>query len=164
MAKPGKPAAAARKADLTLVVTRTFDAPREAVFKAWTDPAQIARWIGPRSVKAEVKQMDARPGGAYRIAMHGQSGAINIVAGVYREVVPPERLVFTWAWEDDGAAHKKGHETVITITFKAVGRKTEMTLRHERFDNKASRDSHGQGWAGSFDKLADLLAGRPNGR
>lgn len=160
MAKPAKPAAAS-DADLKLVITRTFDAPRAAVFKAWVDPAELARWLGPRSIKAEVKKMDARPGGAYRIVMHGEKGAINVVHGQYREMAPPERLVFTWAWEEDGAAHMSGHETLVTLAFKAAGRKTEMTLCQERFDSKASRDSHNDGWAGSFDKLADLLAGRP---
>lgn len=150
--------------DLTLVVTRSFEAPPDAVFKAWIDPAQIARWIGPRSIKAEVKEMDARPGGTYRIVMHSESGTNNIVSGTYREIAPPTRLVFTWAWEDDAATHAKGHKTIVTITFRAVGQQTEMTLHQERFDTKKSRDSHEHGWTGSFDKLAEVLAGKPGRR
>ena len=171
MANPAQ-AAAANKAGFTLTITRVFDAPREAVFQAWIDPAQIARWIGPRSIRAEVKQMDARPGGTYRIFMHGrETGQVNIVRGTYREVVPPERLVFTWGWEDTGADRAAGGpppltgpETVVTLTFRAMGKQTEMTLRHEGFATEQSRDSHNVGWTGSFDKLAEALAGRPTGR
>ncbi len=160
MKKRAEPIGAERSdADRTLVLSRVFDAPREAVFRAWIDPAQIARWIGPRSVKAEIVAMDARAGGVYRIAMHHEKGGVSTVEGVYREVAVPERLVFTWGWQDDSG--KPGHETVVAITFKAIGEKTEMTLRHERFENKTRRDSHKQGWTGSFDKLAEILAGKP---
>jgi uncharacterized protein YndB with AHSA1/START domain len=159
---PGKPAAETSDAGRTLVMTRRFAAPREAVFAAWTDPTVIARWIGPRSIKAEVKSMTAKPGGAYRIAMHGTDGSIRNVGGVYREVAPPERLVFTWAWED--GAGKQGYETLVTLTFRASGAATEMTLLHERFEDKMTRDHHGVGWAGSFDKLEEVLAGKPGRR
>jgi uncharacterized protein YndB with AHSA1/START domain len=146
-------------ADPGLSLTRIFDAPREAVFRAWIDPAQIARWIGPRSIKAEVDKMDARPGGAYRIIMHGPTGETNTVQGAYRDLVPPERLVFSWAWEDQ--AGRPQHETTVAISFRAVGDKTEMTLRHDRFDSKEARDNHDHGWTGSFDKLSEVLAGGP---
>jgi len=166
MAQPPQGAAAGGDAALSLVLTRRFEASPQQVFDAWIDPRQIGRWIGPRSIRSEVLAMDARPGGAYRIAMHRASGEANIVAGVYREVTPPERLVFTWTWENDWPEndrpeHKRDGETVVTLTFRAVGKDTEMTLRHERFASTASRDAHGEGWRGSFDKLADLLAGRP---
>jgi uncharacterized protein YndB with AHSA1/START domain len=161
MAKPVKLGVAEADAALALEITRTFDAPREEVFRSWVEPERIARWIGPRSIKAEVAKMEARPGGSYRILMHGESGEVYVVGGVYREVVAPERLVFTWAWEEDGHAHKMGHETLVEIVFRAVGKKTEMTLRHGRFETTESRDSHDHGWNGSFDKLADVLAGKP---
>lgn len=145
---------------LTLVLTRMLDAPREAVFKAWTDPAQVVRWKGPRGIQAEVQKMDARAGGSYRVAMHGTPNGVMVVRGVYREFVPPERLVFTWAWEEDATTHRAGHETLVTVTLRAVGNRTELTLRHENFDSAQSRDSHGHGWNGSFDKLAEFLAQR----
>jgi uncharacterized protein YndB with AHSA1/START domain len=147
------------KAGLSLTLTRIFDAPREVVFRAWIDPAQIARWIGPRSIKAEIDKMEARPGGAYRIIMHGPTGETYTVQGIYRELVAPERLVFSWAWEDE--AGRPRHETVVAITFRAVGDKTEMTLRHEWFESKEARDNHDHGWSGSFGKLAEVLAGAP---
>jgi uncharacterized protein YndB with AHSA1/START domain len=146
-------------AELAVTLTRIFDAPREAVFRAWIDPVQIARWIGPRSIKAEVKEMDARPGGAYRIVMHGASGEIYTVRGSYREVAAPDRLVFSWAWDDDSGQPK--HATTVTVTFRALGDRTEMTLRQERFESRQELDNHEHGWTGSFDKLAEVLAGGP---
>ena len=89
--------------------------------------------------------------------MHGESGATYTVRGTYREVTRPERLVFTWAWEDDKG--KPGHESIVTVTLRELGpRRAEMTLHHEIFETKDSRDQHGQGWGGSFDKLVERLA------
>jgi uncharacterized protein YndB with AHSA1/START domain len=79
------------------------------------------------------------------------------VMGTFREVVPRERLVYTWAWRgEDG---KPGPETLVTVTFRAVGRKTELTLRHEGFADKDGREAHRGGWNGCLDKLAALVAG-----
>ncbi len=150
---------AAADPERTLVATRVFDAPREDVFRAWIDAAQLAKWMGPRSiVRADATKLDARPGGGYRIVMHADSGNTYTVGGIYREVVPPERLVFTWAWEGGGDS-RPGGETLVTVTFRAIGRKTEMTLRHEFFETKETRDQHNSGWDGSFDKLSELLSG-----
>jgi uncharacterized protein YndB with AHSA1/START domain len=147
------------ESDLALVMTRSFDAPRERVFDAWLDPTQIATWIGPRSVRAETMELSPKPGGRYRIHMRGVDGSDGpIVSGNYREIVRPERLVFTWAWETAHARGMPGDETIITLTFRERAGKTEMTLRQEGFSVKESRDSHNQGWNGSFDKLAELLA------
>jgi uncharacterized protein YndB with AHSA1/START domain len=144
--------------DLAIAITRTFDAPREAVFAAWTDPAQLTQWLGPGEVRAEVQAREVRTGSAYRIVMHGiPGGGHYVVRGVYREVEPPSRIVFTWAWEEDAATHRAGHETVVTVTLRALGDRTELTLRHERFDSTQSRDSHDHGWNGCFEKLAQFL-------
>ena len=151
-------AAKAANADITLLITRVFDAPRENVFDAWLDPLQIAKWIGPRNIRAEVTELNAKTGGSYRIHMRGEDGNGPIVSGQYREIRRPERLVFTWSWETPHPHGVAGHETMVTLTFRAVGQKTEMTLRHELFESQAARDSHNQGWNGSFDKLAELLA------
>jgi uncharacterized protein YndB with AHSA1/START domain len=148
-------------ADRVLVMTRVFDAPPVAVFKAWIDPAQIARWLGLRATRGEVKSMDPRPGGAYRIVLHAAVGPANVVSGVYREVVPSQRLVFTWAWETPTGARQ--HETLVTVTFVPKGKRTEMTLRHEIFESREACERHREGWTGSFDKCADVLAG-PAGR
>jgi uncharacterized protein YndB with AHSA1/START domain len=146
--------------DRTLVMTRVFDAPPERVFDAWLDPNQIGRWIGPRTVRAETMEMTPKVGGRYRIFMRGTDGKGPTVSGVYREIVRPQRLVFTWTWETDHSSGMPGNETLITLTFRAVGTKTEMTLTHEFLESKNSRDSHNKGWEGSFDKLAETLAER----
>jgi len=142
-----------------LSLTRMLDAPRERVFKAWTDPVQMSRWMGPGAIRAEVTAMDARPGGGYAITMHGTPKGMSVVRGVYREIVPPERLVFTWAWEEDTVTHRAGHESVVTVTLRDVGGRTELTLLHERLESPASRDSHAEGWTGCLDKFGPYLAG-----
>jgi uncharacterized protein YndB with AHSA1/START domain len=158
MAEAANPARASDES-LVLVMTRTFDAPRERVFDAWLDPEQASRWMGPRGVRAKADRLEPKVGGRYRIVMQLDSGQTPTVGGVYREIRRPERLVFTWAWE---GAHPGGageHDTVVTLTFRDVGGKTEMTMRHEGFVNADERDSHTHGWNGSFDKLAETLAG-----
>ena len=146
-------------AGLNLVLTHSFDAPRERVFDAWLDPRAIGKWIGPRVIKAEAKQLEPKVGGRYRIHMKGADGSDGpVVAGTYREIVRPERLVFTWAWETAHTHGVAGHETLVTLTFEEHGGRTTMTLRHERFESKESRDSHNQGWNASFAKLAEVLA------
>ena len=114
-----------------LTITRTFDVPREVVFAAWTDAKQAAQWWGPRGFTTISCEMDARPGGAYRACMRSPEGTRHCRRGTYREIVPPERLVFTFAWED--AAGDLGHETLLTVTFADAGRgKTRLTLHQAR--------------------------------
>src|SRR5258708_19923593 len=95
------PAAAVNDAERVLTITRVFDAPPDVVFKAWIDPAQMARWLGPQSVKADVTAMDPRPGGAYRVTMYGVSNGAQVVngrlVGTFREGKPAARLAFTRA-------------------------------------------------------------------
>jgi uncharacterized protein YndB with AHSA1/START domain len=140
----------------TLIITRRFEAPPERVFNAWLDPRQLSRWMGPRGVQAEATKLDARVGGEYAITMHTPDQKNPRVGGIYKEIVRSTRLVFTWMWahETDGM-----QETLVTLTFKPVGNGTEMTLEHTGFANAERRDSHNNGWTGSFDKLGELLAG-----
>ncbi len=142
---------------LVLVVSRSFDAPREAVFDAWLDAAQLAKWMGPHGVRAEIDVVEPKVGGRYRIIMHPEPGGTPTAGGVYREISRPERLVFSWAWENTHPDGSAGVETIVTVTFEDKGGKTEMTLRQEGLETTESRDSHEHGWAGSFDKLADTL-------
>jgi uncharacterized protein YndB with AHSA1/START domain len=139
-----------------VVITRTFDAPRERVFAAWTDPAQAARWMGPHGFTTISCEMDVRPGGQWRRSMRSPAGTEFCKSGVYREVVAPERLVITYADED--AAGNTGPETVVTVTFAEVGGKTELTLHHAFLATVALRQSHHQGWTGSLERLAGHLA------
>jgi uncharacterized protein YndB with AHSA1/START domain len=150
--------AAVKSADTALSITRIFDAPRERVFKAWTDPAEVCRWMGPGNWSCTLKSSDLRAGGGYTIEMKHADGDEMAVTGIFREVVAPEKLVYSWAWRgEDG---KPGPESLVTVTFRAVGRKTELTVRHEGFDGKESRDAHMGGWNGALDKLVEFLQGK----
>jgi uncharacterized protein YndB with AHSA1/START domain len=105
--------AAFAPADEVLVITRIFDAPRELVFKLWTDPDHAMKWWGPRDYPAKYLDMDVRPGGAWRSCLRSpESGEELWHGGVFREVVPPYRLEFTFAWDEDG---ERGFETVVTV-------------------------------------------------
>ena len=139
-----------------LRMTRTFAAPRETVFRAWTDPARLAKWWGPEGMSVPVCDMDVRPGGAWRTCMRSPEGADNFVRGVYREIVAPEKLVFTWAWEADGVP---GHETVVTVEFHERGASTELVLTQQVFETAKSCRLHHEGWSSSFDCLEQHLTG-----
>jgi uncharacterized protein YndB with AHSA1/START domain len=146
----------ATSAGLELVITRTFDAPRSLVFKAWTEPDRAARWWGPQGFTTLHCMMDVRTGGAFRICQRSPDGTEYWKQGVYREVAEPERLVFTFAWED--ADGKPGHETVVTVTFAEHGEKTRLTLHQAVFETVSTRDSHQNGWTSTMERLAEYLA------
>lgn len=144
-------------AQIELVITRVFDAPRSLVFKAWTEPDHLERWQGaPQGFTITTHEVDFRPGGAYRLCMRSPEGIDHWLQGVYREIVAPERLVFTHAWLD--ARGKPAAETLVTITFTERGGKTELTLRQTGFESVQSRDGHNVGWNSQFDRLAQYLA------
>ena len=138
-------------ADTFLNVTRTFAAPRDKVYAAWTEPEHLKQWWGPEGVTAPVVEIDLRLGGRYRTCMRTPDGD-RWVGGEYTEVTPPERLVFTWQWEDDEAA-----DTLVTVEFRDLGDMTEVSLTHERFDSVESRDHHRHGWTSSLDCLEKAL-------
>jgi uncharacterized protein YndB with AHSA1/START domain len=142
-------------ADRTLVIERTFNASPERVFAAWTEPAMLARWWGPEGAKLPGALMDFRVGGRYRTAMTGPDGNAHIMSGVYKEIVPPRRLVFTWAWEEDG---KRGHETEITIDLEPAGKATKMRFVQEVFATSKALEGHQMGWDASFALLDKALA------
>jgi len=139
-----------------LVITRIFDAPRSLVFKMWTDPDELVRWQGPRGFTTTIVAGDLRPGGAYRFHMRGPEGD-HWVQGIFREIVQPQRLVFTHAWSD-AQGKPTGPETVITVTFEEVDGKTRLTLRQEVFESPTARDLHRGGWTSSLDRLDEILA------
>jgi uncharacterized protein YndB with AHSA1/START domain len=147
-----------RAADwLALTMTRRFAAPPEAVFRAWLEPDQLAQWFGAPGRKTTIEHLDARIGGAYRISFSGGDMPTNTVRGSFQEIAAPSRLVFTWAWEA-GPGGLPAEETLVTVTFRAVGRETEMTLTNAGFDSREWRDRHEHGWSCGFDNLAKLLA------
>jgi len=127
------------------VVTRILNAPRELVFRAWSDPEIRAKWFGPKDFTATIIEDDVRPGGAYHFHVRGPNYDDHW-RGVYREVVAPERLVFTWA-----------NDTLVTVTFEDLGATTRLTLRHTGFPAEAIRDEHTHGWSSTLERLGELL-------
>ncbi len=138
----------------TLRLERTLAAPRERVFRAWTDAAEVSRWFAPTDQHTTgVVELEARVGGRYRIEMHAPNGNVHTVVGVFREVRPPRRLAFTWTWEG-----KDMGETLVTLDFQDLGGSTRLVLTHELFTSQALRDDHGKGWDGCLRRLATLVA------
>jgi len=142
-----------------LVIVRVFDAPRELVFAAWTQGTHLARWSAPEGMTIAFGECDVRPGGAYRCTMREPDGTEHRLGGVYREVVPPERLVFTHAWED--AEGRQIDPTLVTVRFTAEGDRTRMHFHQAGFESVASRDGHAQGWESCFRLLDAYLAELP---
>lgn len=118
-----------------IVMTRVFDAPRELVFKAYTDPQHVKHWWGPNGFTNTILEMDVRPGGVWRFIMHGPDGAAYPNKIVYLEVVRPERLVFEHGDDKEGA-EPSFH---VIVTLAAQGNKTHLTLRMI-FSTAAERD------------------------
>ena len=138
----------------SLTLTRRFAAAPEKVYAAWTDPEKLAQWFGPGavevgSVKADI---DLRVGGRYRISFNAR-GEYNQVGGVYREVVPDARLVFSWAWHSTPE-----RESLVTVSLKADGAGTLLTFHHEQFADTTARDNHQRGWTELLGKLEKFLA------
>lgn len=135
-----------------LVITRVFDAPREFVWKAWTE--DMDKWSAPRDLTLPVGEGDLRPGGKWRACMRTPDGAELWLGGEYREIVEPERLVFTHAWDQDG---KRGPETLVTVTLMEKGTGTEMHFRQSGFTSSEVMKGHEGGWNESFEKLEEYL-------
>ncbi len=143
-----------------LTLTRVFDAPRERVWKAWTDPKLLAQWWGPNGFTSPVCEVDPRPGGKILIHMSG-FGMLAPMTGVFKEVVEPERLVFTQKAFFEVPPVTPLIEAITTVTFEDVGGKTRLTVQNAvlRAAPEAAQALAGMepGWTQSLDKLADFL-------
>jgi len=147
-----------------LLITRIFDVPRELVWKAWTEPERIKKWWGPQYFTAPVIKNDLRVGGTYLSCMRGPDGKDYWSTGVYREIVPNDKLVMTDSFADEkgnvvpasyyGMGEGFPLELLVTVTFEAVGKRTKMILRHEGIPEGQMKELTLAGWSGSFDKLA----------
>jgi uncharacterized protein YndB with AHSA1/START domain len=143
--------------DRVLVIERTFDAPRALVWKAFTDTNQMVAWMGPREYPSVFHEADLRPGGKWRGRLRALHGSRELgQGGEYREVKEPERLAFTFSWDQEDGS--RGPETLIEIDFAERGGKTLMTFRQGVFNTNPNRDGHIRGWNSTFDRLADYLA------
>lgn len=138
-----------------LVIERTFDAPRELIWKLWTDAAFAARWFGPESFTCISFEADGRPGGKWRGGMRRiATGDEHWASGEFREVTPPEHILYTYRWEEPDSP-----ETVVDVRFEDAGEgRTRMTFRQGPFMTASNRDGHTDGWSSAFNKLAALAA------
>ena len=139
----------------SLTLKRRLNAAAEKVYAAWTEPTQLMHWFGPAetvagSVRAE---MDVRVGGRFRASFNTADGEYHEVSGVYREVVPNEKLVFSWAWHTTPE-----RQSLVTVLIKSEGEGSILTLTHEQFFDQAARDGHQRGWTGTLDKLERYFA------
>lgn len=165
MAPPKAPVA--RDDGRAIVMTRVLDAPRALVFAAWTEPRHMARWWGPHGFTSPVCELDVRPGGAWRIVMQGPDGTKVPVGGVYLEVDPPRRLVYTATVDEEasrGWEHGPPPPAIHIILFEEQGAKTKLTVVTQ-LESVADRDriakmGHEGGMGQSLDRLAALLAER----
>ena len=135
-----------------LVVTRTFPASQERIFKAWTDAGQLSRWFAPSDDYTTKADVDLRTGGAYRIEITHSGGNVHTVIGTYQIIDPPKKLAFTWNWDGSAAP-----DTLVTIDFNAIGNSTEVVMTHEKLPTMESRDQHEKGWIGCMSKLERTL-------
>ena len=137
----------------SLTLKRRLNAPPQKVYAAWTDPEKILRWFGPDSGHVNDAVTDVRVGGRYALTFTTEDGERHHVSGIYREVAPNEKLVFTWAWRT-----MPERESLVTIEIKPDGTGSLLTLIHEQFFDEPARDRHRDGWSACLDKLANFLA------
>ena len=135
-----------------LTLKRRLNAPPSKIYRAWTDAAKISRWFGPEDAEILRAETDVRVGGRFRIVFRGPDGEEHDVGGIYREVVPHQKLVFTWAWRSTPE-----RESLVTVALKRDGDGTLLTLLHEQFFDEAARDRHGRGWNETLDKLESYV-------
>lgn len=137
----------------SLTIKRRFKAPPAKVFAAWTDPEKIKHWMGPGEVRLVSAECDLRVGGRYRWLMRAPSGEEHDVSGVYREIIPDRKLVFTWGWKT-----MPERESLVTVAIEPDGGGSLLTLMHEQFADEDARDRHNAGWTSALDKMERMLA------
>lgn len=136
----------------SLTLKRRINASPARVYAAWTDPGQVARWWGPEGAVVLRAEIDLRVGGRFRKITRTLDGEEHEVSGVYRELVPEKKLVFTWAWRTTPQ-----RQSLVTVLLKEEHGGTLLTLIHEQFFDEAARDRHRFGWTGALDSLERLL-------
>jgi uncharacterized protein YndB with AHSA1/START domain len=149
--------------DAEIVIRRTLDAPRQLVFQMFTEPRHLAQFWGPKVTHVSVCEVDARVGGAFRVDMTGEDGAVYSCTGTYREIVPPERIVYAATTADDNpCGGGLPPRSVVTISFANENGKTRITI-HAKLQSRAAVEAaiaggFSMGWNDSLDRLAALLA------
>lgn len=151
----------------SITVSRTYDAPREQVFRAWTDPQYLLRWWAPNGFTTPTCTVDLRPGGRFRYCMRSPEGQDYHGQGVYREIIPNERIVYTDSFIDEdgnqvpathyGMSPETPLETMVTVTFEDAREGTKVTLRHEIPHTLPEREEMREGWSQMLGRLSDAL-------
>ena len=137
----------------SLTLKRRLNAPPEAVYAAWTAPKKLVHWFGPDQGPVTNAETDVRVGGRFHVVFQTEDGEEHDVSGIYREVVPNEKLQFTWAWRT-----MPERESLVTVIVRPDGDGSLLTLIHEQFFDEPARDRHESGWTGSLNKLEKALA------
>lgn len=132
----------------SLTIKRRIKASPDKVFAAWTDAEKVKHWWGPEGMTAFLAEIEPRVGGRFHIAMKGADGEVHDANGVFKEFVPNEKFVMSWYW-----ITTPERVSQLTLTFKADGDETILTLLHEQFADEAARDGHNRGWTTALDKL-----------
>ena len=137
-----------------LRLDRHYDAAPEEVWRAWTEPEEMKRWWGPgKNDVVHLAEADVRVGGHFRVAFTSDSDEVLEVSGVYIEVVPSRKLVFTWSWKS-----APEQESQVTVTFQPSRGGTDLTLLHEQFFDAGARDAHEEGWSNALAKIDAVVA------
>ena len=136
----------------SLLISRTYPASVERVFKAWTDANQLGQWFAPTDDYTTKASVDLKVGHEYRIAITHKGGNVHTILGTYRLIDPPHKLVYTWRWEGGPMA-----DTLVTVDFAPDGNATKVTITHEQFTNTEDRDKHNEGWNGCLNRLQRTL-------
>jgi uncharacterized protein YndB with AHSA1/START domain len=138
-----------------LRLTRRFDAPRETVFEAWTSPEHLTSWWGPGEFKTTVAEVDLRAGGSYKLVIEARGAPRMELHGVFHEVDPPSRLVYTWKWV---SGWPDPSDMLVTVEFIAHGAETELILTQTGFAGDGGSGPYDAGWNSGLDKLAAYLS------
>jgi uncharacterized protein YndB with AHSA1/START domain len=140
---------------LSVEIKRFVKAPRDRVYAAWTDPAQLKKWFGPENVQTREIVAEARVGGTFRWDLIDSDGDELTMRGEFRELKSNEKVVFTWQWQDD--EDWENHISIVTVDLKDAAGGTELRLTHEQLPNEDSRDGHNRGWNSALDKLEKMF-------
>jgi len=146
-------------------LSRTFEAPPERLWQAWTEPQALMQWLGPRGISVVEADLDLRAGGAYRIVMRNSDGDRIHVFGNYVEVAAPEKLAFTltFRWEEGGTTREEAPDSLVTVALRGQEEATELVLTHERIPDDHTRSRLTFGWGSTVDELAAWVSERDEG-
>jgi len=136
----------------SLTLKRRINAAPEKIFAAWTDPKKMMCWWGPKDAVTFRAEADLRVGGRFAVGFRTPNSEDNNVSGIYREIVPNRKLVFTWVWRSTPE-----RESLVTVSLKPDEGGTILTLLHEQFHDETARANHERGWSQTLDMLATYV-------